>query len=546
MRLALGLLSTLATSVGAHAQELRPWTRDIGGAAVGAAVAVEGLFGLVGAPGEPVAGADDCGVVHFLTRASMDEDWIIHPTPILPPPPAALAYARFGEALATDGEWIAVGAPFVDTPGADDAGAAFLYRRSSTGVDFVTRLMPALPEAEDDHFGAAVDVAGALAIVGIPFDDNGGDNAGRATVYTLSGAGSGSAIEQDMLLPPDLTSGDGLGAAVAVGDGWLLVGAPGQEGGGAVYVYELVVGSGWLPTAKLPVVGLTSSAEFGFAIDVHGARALVGAPGMEAAFVFERSGAGAWTLLDQLDSVSCNYSRFGAAVSLDPERAAIGAPKDSAVVVFHLNTPTTWKASERFQMELSIEFGASVALSDERLLAGAPSASEPAPYCGMVQLIDNWFFLRGYGYGSCGACPCGNDAPYRGCRNSTTVGATLRAEGSASISLDALVLRTSDLPVGRSCRVIMGDGAMWTPVGSGRRAVKLGSEGFARLGLGVSDGAGEFAYGPSIGASSSSFAALASVGESWNFQTWYRDPISPCGPTKPVNFSNAVAVTFAP
>lgn len=57
---------------------------------------------------------------------------------------------------------------------------------------------------------------------------------------------------------------------------------------------------------------------------------------------------------------------------------------------------------------------------------------------------------------------------------------------------------------------------------------------------------GVFTQGPGILALLQTLGGACPIdlGDTWNFQAWYRDPIGPCG--RFFNLSNAVAVTFSP
>lgn len=94
---------------------------------------------------------------------------------------------QFGRDIAIDGDTIVVGAPFHDGPGID-AGAAYVYVKNGTAWEYAETLTS--PDAgAGDQFGFSVAVDGIHALIGAPYDDNEhGDDAGIAYVFDL-GAG---------------------------------------------------------------------------------------------------------------------------------------------------------------------------------------------------------------------------------------------------------------------------------------------------------------------------------------------------------------------
>src|SRR5207248_9054627 len=119
-------------------------------------VAAVGSDLLVGAP-HFNSGAAHAGAV-FLFQGSAVRT-LTKPTPAFDD--------LFGFALAAAGNTVVVGAPF-DASGAPGAGAAYLFD-ARTGALVQTLANPT--PADYDLFGDAVAAAGAIAVVGAPFDD---------------------------------------------------------------------------------------------------------------------------------------------------------------------------------------------------------------------------------------------------------------------------------------------------------------------------------------------------------------------------------------
>jgi hypothetical protein len=149
-------------------------------------------------------------------------------------------------------------------------------------------------------------------------------------------------------------------------------------------------------------------------------------------------------------------------------------------------------------------------------------------------------------------CACGNDNPTGdgGCLNSTGNGARLSGSGSSSVLADDLVLHADQLPPNEMVLFLMARavGDVRIPFKSGLLCLGGPGNKIVRLLDALSSGAaGEASYGPGIVALSCS-GTLASIefciqpGETWNFQTYYRDQLDGCG--LGANTSNGLAVTF--
>lgn len=135
-------------------------------------------------------------------------------------------------------------------------------------------------------------------------------------------------------------------------------------------------------------------------------------------------------------------------------------------------------------------------------------------------------------------CPCGNDDPLAGCANSTGSGAHLEvAAGSASIAADDLDLAASGVPTNVNGIVFMGSTQQSTPFGDGIRCAGAPT---VRFGIGDSGAGGMLGVTGPVGLKPASITP----GSTWIFQTWYRNPIGPCG--NGTNLSNAVLMNFVP
>jgi hypothetical protein len=153
--------------------------------------------------------------------------------------------ARLGYSVDLWGEYGVSGAPFADRSG-DSSGAAFVYRDMGTDYSYHDELSAA-DVASGDDFGTSVAIYSDWTMVGAPGDDDGGADAGAVYVFERSGT---SWINTQKLTAPDAAPGDEFGTALAITSWWLAVSAPLASGprgsfSGTVYLYEKV-GDTWV------------------------------------------------------------------------------------------------------------------------------------------------------------------------------------------------------------------------------------------------------------------------------------------------------------
>lgn len=188
-------------------------------------------------------------------------------------------------------------------------------------------------DAQDsDTFGISVSVSGDTALVGAYYDDDVGVNGGSAYVFVRDA--NGVWTQEQKLLAADGEMNDTFGHGVSVDGDTALVGAYGDDGVGAAYVF-VRSGGVWTEQDKLTPSDGGGSDAFGFAVALQGDRALVGSPFHDgpggadsgATYVFERSG-GVWSASDKLTpSGSTPSDRFGRALAWSGDTVLIGAPE---------------------------------------------------------------------------------------------------------------------------------------------------------------------------------------------------------------------------
>jgi len=236
----------------------------------GSAVAVQGSVAVVGAPGADAAGTDS-GLALVYER---DEDGWVRTASLTPE--GAAEGARFGSAVAVDGDRILVGASG-DVPAGEDPGRAFVFERDGDGWRQLAVLTPA-DGGGGDGFGDAVALDGDRALVGARFADLSGSDEGAAYLFRHQSDGW---TEVGRLTAPEPADRDQFGHAVALGNDAALVGAPrvdepGRDSG-AIWAFSPGNG-GWDDTRRLSPAAPDAYDEFGSAVAAEGDAAIVGAP----------------------------------------------------------------------------------------------------------------------------------------------------------------------------------------------------------------------------------------------------------------------------
>jgi hypothetical protein len=138
------------------------------------------------------------------------------------------------------------------------------------------------------------------------------------------------------VLSPSKTGGAQFGAAISVSGDLALIGAPGESGGGAVYMFKRGRDGSWTVDGTLPAQGLVAGDQFGAAIAIDGARIAVGAPARKtkgAVFSFRRDSTNTW--VQETEQVAGNTlpdnSQFGASVAVKGDRIIVGAPNANMI-----------------------------------------------------------------------------------------------------------------------------------------------------------------------------------------------------------------------
>ncbi len=238
----------------------------------------------------------------------------------------------FGDAVAIDGDLIAVGAPYDDNERGSDAGAVYLYRLEANGTrSFLQKLVDPTGTA-GDQFGWRVALDGDALVATSPLDDVATSaDAGSASVFRATTGGV--FVPEAKLVASDTLPNAHFGASLDAFGGRVAIGATGGSTAlsGAVYLFDRASGS-WSQSARLVAPTSAPNDSFGSALALDDGGLLVGAPshsGTGSVFQFIHNGLGTWSYFATISPTDAQPGdSFGAALSASGELLAIGAPYD--------------------------------------------------------------------------------------------------------------------------------------------------------------------------------------------------------------------------
>jgi FG-GAP repeat len=459
--------------------------------------------------------------------------------------------AQFGNGLSFDDGLGFVGSPW-DSEVEARSGTIHLIEPSAGGWNEVTKIKAPDPD-RFDLFGEHIVLSGDQVIVSARGDDEGGSGNGAAYVYRRAASGNWS-LEQKLI--PSYAGSFG-GASVSLGlDGNVAVLGAGSWAGLA-FVFERTA-SGWIQTAVLIDPNPSQFDDFGWGVAVEGDVIAIGEPvrdGSDAlrwgsVFVYERTGPapGNWTLAQKLNASNKSLhsgggDQFGYDVDLHEGRLLVGAPyakvgSDLRGTAYIFDrTANGWEETTMLapsdmpfhvDHQHSPQFGRSVSLRASFALIGARLAVGSRPN---VQSGAAYVFELPLGEPTCAGVP-----------NSTGLPGTIRATGSLAASAGALDLWAEDLPPNQFGLFLIASegGFVQTPPGSQGDLCLGGTVSRFPTSLQSSGPAGELHHVVDFDNLPLPPPAEILPGETWHCQAWYRD----LNPAPTSNFTGALGITF--
>jgi hypothetical protein len=260
-------------------------------------------------------------------------DCVIENTAVLLEPKNSDPADDFGDSVAVDGDWIAVGAPAY---GSVLAGRVEIFHRADGTWTQHSIVTPS--DGGVGGFGTAVVLQGDTLLVGANIAAGAVDESGAAYVFRLVGD---RWLEEGKLVAPDGQSGDQFGMEVALDGDLAVVGAYGHDAlgsnAGAAYVYARV-DSAWGYVQKLVAPDGEAGDWFGVAVAAGGGVIAVGAsrddveglPQRGSVNIFEQAPDG-WTHAESLVAPDLSARSFGIALQLRSGTLVAGVLPPSGV-----------------------------------------------------------------------------------------------------------------------------------------------------------------------------------------------------------------------
>ncbi len=260
----------------------------------GSAVALGADVVAVGAPANNSPGADTGAVyVYRFDGASWSMEQKLTAAD-------GAAGDELGDAVALDGPVLLAGARRHDEPAAD-AGAAYVYRFDGASWTQEQKLT-ADDSAASDLFGAAVAIEGETAMIGAIGDDDLGSLSGSVYVFASSG---GDWAQTQKVQASDGLAGDTFGFALSMHVPDAVIGAYRADDhgllSGKAYRFQLQGGS-WVQQQVLLPSDVFTGDQFGFAVALAGGTPIVGAAGSDQ----YGEDAGAVYALPEQNPFDCN------------------------------------------------------------------------------------------------------------------------------------------------------------------------------------------------------------------------------------------------
>jgi hypothetical protein len=307
----------------------------------GHSVSISGDLAVVGAPNDDDGGSNSGAAYIFARDQGGADNWgqVQKLTA-----DDAEASDRFGRTVSISGDLLMVGAPN-DDDGGSNSGAAYIFARDQGGADNWGQVqkLSAVDAEAGDEFGYNVSISAGLAVVGAPYEDDGGSSSGSAYIFAQDQGGADNWGQVQKLSADDAGIGDEFGYTVSISGDLVVVGAPNDDDGGgnsgSAYIFAQDQGGAdnWGQVQKLTADDAADGDCFGWSVSISGDLAMVGAPYEDnggsnsgAAYTFARDQGGAdnWGQVEKLTADTVANDLFGYTVSISDDLAAVGAHLD--------------------------------------------------------------------------------------------------------------------------------------------------------------------------------------------------------------------------
>lgn len=331
--------------------------------------------------------------------------------------PGAGSNIGFGYGVATSGNTIVIGAPENDSVGSN-SGSIFTYEKTgSNNWAQSDELLPGENQPSHngaDRFGNTIATDGDYMVVSAAGTDSSLVPEGMVYLYSRNDQGTPSDDTDDTwdfvrsLLPPDPSAVTGFGTRVAIDGGTILVGARLTSGKDEVYIYERN-GADWtlLPPKVSPLLSKYTYKNSDVSnMAVSGDTIVIGQP--EATGNFSTSGVisvyvkrgSDWSTLSPVETVlyaddGSFGDKFGQSIDIDGDRIIVGAPEkgDTGAVYLFEKGSTSWRTTATqhrltINEPLTYELLGKAVTIDGNQVAVSATYNDVSTINGVVYLLD--------------------------------------------------------------------------------------------------------------------------------------------------------------
>ncbi|MEQ9094636.1 MAG: GC-type dockerin domain-anchored protein [Phycisphaerales bacterium] len=287
----------------------------------GASVALGPTVAIVGAPNGDLGGSDGLIFIYDARDGTLQDLYRVG---------GLDATDDFGGAVAIDGEVAVVGAIRADGV-QTNSGAAFLIDLTDpTDPQELSQLDPADGRFSDE-IGTAVAIDGNLVLVGAPRKGV----AGAAYLFDITDPAA--PIELVKMTPPGTGSGGLFGAALAIAGDLAVVGSPTRNVGdivsaGAAFLYDISDSANPVQIAELVDPAGQEFDRFGGAVAINGEIVVVGVDTTfnDAGRVLAFDAQSGALIGEAAPDMPVSDALYGGAVALDGDRLIVGASGDDS------------------------------------------------------------------------------------------------------------------------------------------------------------------------------------------------------------------------
>jgi hypothetical protein len=297
----------------------------------GTSVSISGDYAIVGARYEDPGDVSVAGSAYIFLRDG--ENWTQQAKLVASDPEAD---DWFGCSVSISGDYAIVGAVYED-PTSTNAGSAYIFHRVGENWTQQAKKSCNSPLNNDAHFGNSVSICGDYAIVGEPMGIYDFQRTGAVYIFHRVD----ESWSQTKLYAADGIANDYFGNSVSIDGNYAIVGAHGEDpgevnGAGSAYIF-CYDGDSWDEQAKIAASDTGETDQFGYTVSISGDYAIVGAnyedPGglgnAGSAYVFHRDGT-SWTQHTKLVASDGEANdQFGWAININGGWAMVGAPYEN-------------------------------------------------------------------------------------------------------------------------------------------------------------------------------------------------------------------------